>query len=68
VIILSKKFEVSIEEKWCKGCGLCVYSCPRGVLELNEISKCAVINPEDCIGCLQCENICPDLAITVKEQ
>jgi 2-oxoglutarate ferredoxin oxidoreductase subunit delta len=21
----------------------------------------------DCIGCRQCENICPDLAVTIKE-
>lgn len=27
---------VTINEKVCKGCGLCVFSCPKKVLELSE--------------------------------
>ena len=64
---MAKKFNIEIVEKWCKGCGLCIAICPKKVLELNDQVKCVAVRPEDCIGCRQCENICPDLAITVKE-
>lgn len=54
----------------CKGCGLCVHSCPKGVLglendRLNEkgYRPVAVINPDKCIYCGMCSVICPDLAI-----
>ena len=51
-----------------KGCGLCVSICPKKVLELNDRVKCEGVRQDDCIGCRQCDNICPDLAITVKER
>ena len=65
--LLAKKFNIDGVEKWCKGCGLCIAICPKKVLELNDQVKSVAVRPEDCIGCRQCENICPDLAITVKE-
>lgn len=61
------KFTVSINEVWCKGCGLCIAICPKKVLEFNERVKSEPVRMDDCIGCHQCENICPDLAVTVKE-
>jgi 2-oxoglutarate ferredoxin oxidoreductase subunit delta len=67
VSVLSSKFKVTINKTWCKGCGLCVAVCPKNVLELDENIKSDPLRPEDCIGCRQCENICPDLAITVGE-
>lgn len=65
--MLAKKFEVVINKAWCKGCGLCVETCPKKVLALNDRMKCEAAHPENCIGCRQCDNICPDLAITVRE-
>jgi len=41
--------------------------CPKKVLELNERQKSFAAKVNECIGCRQCENICPDLAITIKE-
>jgi len=67
VIFLAKSFAVQISKKWCKGCGLCIAVCPKKVLELDADVKCEPVRPEDCIGCRQCENICPDLAITIEE-
>ncbi len=61
------KFMVSINEKWCKGCGFCVAFCPKGVLAMGERLKAEVRHPEECIGCKRCEYYCPDLAITVEE-
>lgn len=66
---MPKKFEILINNSWCKGCSLCINVCPKKVLELDEVrGKSMAMRPEDCIGCRQCENICPDLAITVKEE
>ena len=65
--MLAKKFEVVVNKAWCKGCEVCVAACPKQVLALDERQKCGAVQPESCIGCKSCENICPDLAITVKE-
>ena len=66
---MAKKFDVQVNNSWCKGCSLCVHICPKKVLELDEVrGKSVVARPDECIGCRQCENICPDMAITVKEK
>ncbi len=64
--------KVIIDPDRCKGCGLCVYSCPKKVLELNQknLNKKGYmpskpVHPEKCIGCAICAMICPDCAITV---
>jgi len=68
VDFLAKLHDVIINKKWCKGCGLCIGICPKKVLELDAQVKCEALRPDDCIGCHQCDNICPDFAITVKER
>ncbi len=66
---MPKKYEVLVNNSWCKGCSLCIHICPKKVLDLDEVRQKAVAARQaDCIGCRQCENICPDLAITVKEE
>lgn len=66
-----KIFEVTIDEDFCKGCGICVDFCPEEVFE--ESSK---INPrgyyqpkikadKECKGCKFCELLCPELAIVI---
>ncbi len=65
---MPKKYEVLVNNSWCKGCSLCIHICPKKVLDLDEVRlKSVATRQDDCIGCRQCENICPDLAITVKE-
>ena len=54
-----------INRDWCKGCGICVYFCPKKVLELDDGDKAFAKRPEDCICCKLCEFRCPDLAIEV---
>jgi 2-oxoglutarate ferredoxin oxidoreductase subunit delta len=39
--------------------------CPKSVLEMSDRMKSTPVREDDCIGCRQCENICPDLAITI---
>lgn len=50
--------------KLCTGCGACAAACKFGALELKRLSDghfYPAINPEVCIGCLQCEKSCPVL-------
>jgi len=42
--------------------------CPKSVLEMSERRKSTPLREDDCIGCRQCENICPEIAITVAER
>ncbi len=54
---------VSINTRWCKGCGVCVAFCPRKAQSL--VNDKAVCNGDLCIACGMCELYCPDLAISV---
>ena len=63
--------KVTINENLCKGCGLCVRACPKGVLALAKDKLNAkgyhpsvVANPEACIGCAACARTCPDVVIS----
>lgn len=64
---------VYIDEKLCKGCGLCLDYCPAGVLAMSSRRNqkgyylAEVGNPDDCKICRSCEINCPDLAIFVEE-
>lgn len=60
------KFEVIINEKWCKGCEICVAFCPKKVFVMDR-DKATVINIAACTGCMLCEIYCPDFAIEVKK-
>lgn len=60
------KTDLDIITGWCKGCGLCVSSCPKNILCLNEKGKITVTMPEKCTGCGTCESTCPDFAISVR--
>lgn len=65
--------KVTFNEAACKGCGLCVASCPKKILRMSERinvkgyhpAECA--EPEKCIGCAFCARMCPDCVITVEK-
>lgn len=60
-------WEITINSKWCKKCGLCVAFCPKKVLG-EDSGAPKVLDENLCIGCLLCEMHCPDFAIAVKRR
>lgn len=63
---------VRIDAARCKGCGLCVVTCPKHVLALqaNEVNDrgyhfAYAATPDLCIGCTNCAVVCPDACILV---
>ncbi len=64
-------FIVTVDIEKCQACGECVDNCSVGALAIVEEDgkKYAMFtgDPSECIGCLSCEAVCPDGAITVTE-
>lgn len=64
---------VNIDERYCKGCFLCIHYCPKKIIgkstKINGKGYTLpyVVNPEECSKCKTCELVCPDLVITVEE-
>ena len=63
-----------IDEKICKGCGLCVSVCPKKILRLaahrmndKGYNPAEVTDEAASIGCAMCGIICPDSAIAVEK-
>ena len=68
------KGKIVVDTERCKGCGVCVASCPCDVLGLSsEVNGkgypfAVMVNPDACTGCASCGIICPDSCITVYRQ
>ena len=65
---------IIVDDHYCKGCGLCVDACPRGIIELDPARITAkgyhparIKDGEQgrCTGCGTCYLVCPDVAMTV---
>jgi ferredoxin len=56
---------VTINHQACKGCGLCVESCPTCALQL--VDGVAQIDEDLCQGCEICIDVCPQGAISSME-
>ena len=68
------KGRISVTDKYCKGCRLCVEACPQGVIDLSKASinskgyHPAELIAEGCTGCGICAIVCPEAAITVYRE
>ena len=60
-----RSFSIEINYNWCKQCGLCYWICPTHALVEGELMFPKVDSEDKCIGCLLCENVCPEMAIDI---
>ena len=62
---------VTIDIEKCQACGDCVENCAVQALAVVEENgkKFAMYSgdPDDCLGCLSCEEVCEEGAVTVTE-
>ena len=62
-----------INQKYCKGCHICISFCPKSALKssekMNEKGYFVPIEAdmEQCTTCFLCEKMCPDFAIAIEK-
>lgn len=52
----------TVNEKWCKGCGLCINVCPYDARYIDERRKVVRVREVLCQGCGACVAACPSNA------
>jgi 2-oxoglutarate ferredoxin oxidoreductase subunit delta len=64
--------KIIINEKYCKGCTLCINFCPQKIIRTANSINVGGYHPAEfcdpegkCTGCTLCAMMCPDAAITV---
>ncbi len=64
---------ITVDERYCKGCALCVSVCPRDCIALDPdkltdkgYHPAKLTDESLCSGCADCAVMCPDVAITVE--
>ena len=66
---------LTFNEDNCKGCGLCVDACPKGLLQLSKVRinkkghhPAEISDQAACVGCASCALMCPDCIITIEKE
>lgn len=62
-----KRDIITIDEKKCTGCGLCIPGCPEGALQIID-GKARLVSDLMCDGLGACLGECPEGAITVEQR
>jgi 2-oxoglutarate ferredoxin oxidoreductase subunit delta len=71
---MARRGKVVIDQELCKGCYLCIRACPVKVLERDIRPNSSGSYPpvpvraEQCIGCGNCFEVCPDVCIEVFDE
>lgn len=55
--------EINLER--CDRCELCIFQCPTAALAMTTTGP-AIVHPEQCTYCAECEALCPQQAITCR--
>ncbi|MFC2172809.1 ferredoxin family protein [Acidobacteriota bacterium] len=69
-----RKYRIDINQRWCKGCYICLEICPKKVFDNSgEVTRrgfrqIRTALPGQCTGCLLCELLCPDVAIRITQK
>lgn len=65
--------KLTFDTNRCKGCGLCVEACPKGLLAIarDKINQkghhpAEITDQGKCVGCAFCAMMCPDCVIKVE--
>jgi len=62
---------IEIDQELCKGCQICIFFCPKGVISPSEKLNASGYLPVSfndsglCTGCAICAVVCPEVAIEV---
>ncbi|HHV78101.1 MAG TPA: 4Fe-4S binding protein [Firmicutes bacterium] len=68
---MEELIRVSIDVDFCKGCELCVHTCPRKIIAVSDeinvqgFHPARITDQSKCTSCGLCARMCPDCAITV---
>ena len=67
--------KITFNDDLCKGCALCVISCPKKLIALNsdKINKkgfhpAKIDDISSCTACKMCAVMCPDIAIKIEKE
>ena len=64
---MSTRTIISIDEKKCNGCGLCIPNCPEGALQVID-GKARLVSDLFCDGLGACVGYCPEGAIALSQR
>lgn len=64
---MTKRKIITIDEKLCDGCGLCIPNCPEGAMQIID-GKARLISDLFCDGLGACLGHCPQGAIRIEER
>ncbi len=65
--------KMTVDPFYCKGCGLCIATCPKKIIaftkDINHMgyNYAECVDQAQCIACKMCYQVCPDAAITIEK-
>ncbi|MDD5692150.1 MAG: 4Fe-4S binding protein [Candidatus Omnitrophica bacterium] len=64
---MAKRKIITIDEKKCNGCSLCIPNCPEGAIQIID-NKARLVSDLFCDGLGACLGHCPQEAISIEER